>query len=42
MGAAPQVPYRPTPERGQHTGEVLAEFGYSVAEIDDLMERGVV
>ncbi len=42
MGAAPDVPYRATPERGQHTGEVLAEFGYSVSEIDDLMERGVI
>ena len=42
MGAAPEVTYRATPERGQHTGEVLAEFGYSVGEIDDLRERGVI
>ena len=42
MGGAPEVTYRATPERGQHTGEVLAEFGYSIGEIDDLMERGVI
>jgi len=42
MGAAPEVTYRATPTRGQHTGEVLAEFGYDVSEIEDLIERGVV
>jgi formyl-CoA transferase len=42
MGAAPEVTYRATPTRGQHTGEVLAEFGYDVGEIEDLIERGVV
>ena len=42
MGAAPEVTYRATPKRGQHTGEVLAEFGYDVGEIEDLIKRGVV
>jgi len=42
MGAAPEVTYRATPRRGQHTGEVLAEFGYDVGEIEDLIERGIV
>ena len=33
---------RPTPERGEHTAEVLAEFGFSAAEIDALREGKVV
>ncbi|ORE95284.1 acyl-CoA transferase/carnitine dehydratase [Stappia sp. 22II-S9-Z10] len=33
---------RPPPVRGEHTGEILAEFGYSAAEIDDLAARGIV
>jgi len=43
MSAAPQPPaMRPTPELGQHTGEVLASLGYSEAAIADLGARGVV
>ncbi len=42
MGGAPQMTYRATPERGQHTGEVLAEFGYSDSEIKDLAQSGVI
>ncbi len=30
------------PEKGQHTREILAEFGYDAAEIDDLQRRGIV
>jgi len=30
------------PDQGVHTGEVLREFGYSAAAIDDLKTRGVV
>ncbi len=30
------------PDQGAHTGEVLREFGYSAAAIDDLKKRGVV
>ncbi len=41
MGGAPEMTYRATPERGQHTSEVLAEFGYSAGEIEDLAESGV-
>ncbi len=41
MGGAPAMTYRATPERGQHTSEVLAEFGYSDSEIDDLANSGV-
>jgi formyl-CoA transferase len=32
----------PAPEKGQHTREVLAEFGYDTAAIADLQARGVV
>ena len=32
----------PAPEKGQHTREVLAEFGYDAAEIEDLAKRGIV
>jgi crotonobetainyl-CoA:carnitine CoA-transferase CaiB-like acyl-CoA transferase len=32
----------PTPEAGDHTGEVLRSVGYSDAEIDALRERGIV
>jgi len=42
MGGAPKMTYRATPERGQHTSEVLAEFGYIDSEIDDLARRGVI
>ena len=39
-GVAP--PRRPTPERGEHTAEVLAEFGVSEAELAALREKGAV
>ena len=42
LGAAPDMTYRATPERGQHTSEVLGEFGYSSGEIEDLAKRGVI
>jgi len=32
----------PTPERGQHTEEVLAEFGFDQEEIADLRKRDVL
>jgi len=41
MGGAPEMTYRATPERGQHTSEILAEFGYSADEIESLAVRGV-
>jgi crotonobetainyl-CoA:carnitine CoA-transferase CaiB-like acyl-CoA transferase len=34
--------YRATPERGQHTNEILAEFGYSPSEIENLAQRGII
>lgn len=33
---------RPTPRRGQHNGEILAEAGFSSAEIDALAECGAL
>jgi len=42
LGAASDMTYRATPERGQHTSEVLGEFGYSSGEIEDLAKRGVI
>ena len=33
---------RPAPALGQHTREVLAEFGYADAEIDELVDSGAV
>jgi crotonobetainyl-CoA:carnitine CoA-transferase CaiB-like acyl-CoA transferase len=32
----------PTPERGEHTDEVLAEFGFSKDEIEALKKAGAV
>ncbi len=34
--------HRPAPELGEHNAEVLGELGFSLAEIDQLRERGVV
>ena len=43
MSAAPQpAAMRPTPELGQHTGEVLESLGYSAKAIADLRARAVV
>ncbi len=34
--------YAPSPDRGEHTDEILAEFGFDAAAIADLNARGVV
>jgi crotonobetainyl-CoA:carnitine CoA-transferase CaiB-like acyl-CoA transferase len=41
MGGAGEMAYRATPEQGQHTAEVLAEFGYSASEIEQLAKAGI-
>ncbi|MGI9333230.1 MAG: CaiB/BaiF CoA transferase family protein [Gammaproteobacteria bacterium] len=42
LSRAPEKQYTATPERGEHTDEVLAEFGFEREEIDDYHTRGVV
>ena len=37
----PATPYRCTAERGEHTDEILGEFGFSADEIGDLRSRDV-
>lgn len=38
----PSGPARPRPDQGEHTAQVLAEVGYSEAEIQKLREMGAV
>jgi len=42
LADTPGPPPRPSPTFGQHSDEILAEHGYSTAEIAALRERGVV
>lgn len=42
LSGASDMPYRATPERGQHTDEVLGEFGYDEADIAQLRTEGVI
>ena len=32
---------RPPPTKGQHTAEILAEYGFEDAEIEDFSARGI-
>jgi len=36
------VPRRRPPQLGEHTDEVLAEYGYDAAQIADLRARNVI
>jgi crotonobetainyl-CoA:carnitine CoA-transferase CaiB-like acyl-CoA transferase len=38
----PGRPHRPPPMLGEHTREILADLGYSEAEVDEYRARGVV
>ena len=42
LSSTPDIDYRPTPERGEHTDIVLAEFGFSAEEIEQLRIAGVI
>ncbi|HYZ31673.1 MAG TPA: CoA transferase, partial [Crenalkalicoccus sp.] len=37
-----EPPRRPTPERGEHTEEVLAEFGVTPEQVAELREAGAI
>ncbi len=41
LSATPGRPRRAAPPLGQHTGEVLREFGFSQGEVEELRMRGV-
>ena len=42
LSGSPDVPYRPSPERGQHTREILLEFGFTESEIEAMKKEDVV
>ncbi len=42
LSQAPDLPYRASPERGEHTDEILREFGFSEGEIAAMKEGNVV
>ena len=42
LAGVPEATYRATPERGQHTREILGEFGFAGDEIDTLEKQGVI
>ena len=42
LSSTPDIDYRPTPERGEHTDIVLAEFGFGPEEIEKLRVAGVI
>jgi len=42
LSAAPNLTYRASPERGEHTEEVLKEFGFSEGEIKEMQKGNIV
>jgi formyl-CoA transferase len=42
LSRAPNEPYTASAERGEHTDEVLGEFGYSAGEISEFRSNGIV
>ncbi|MGE5541779.1 MAG: CoA transferase, partial [Bacillota bacterium] len=42
MSETPLTIDRPAPTLGQHTGEILGEFGFTPTDIEWLVEQGVV
>jgi crotonobetainyl-CoA:carnitine CoA-transferase CaiB-like acyl-CoA transferase len=42
LSNAPDLPYRASPERGEHTDEILSEFGFSEDEIAAMKEENIV
>jgi crotonobetainyl-CoA:carnitine CoA-transferase CaiB-like acyl-CoA transferase len=42
LSGTPNMPYRGSPERGEHTDEILAEFGFTNEEIEAMKRNEVV
>jgi formyl-CoA transferase len=42
LSRTPSQPYAHPPKQGEHTADVLKEFGYRDAEIEDLRKKGIV
>ena len=42
LSRTPSRPYAHPPKQGEHTADVLREFGYREAEIEDLRKKGIV
>jgi crotonobetainyl-CoA:carnitine CoA-transferase CaiB-like acyl-CoA transferase len=42
MSQTPAQIYRPAPQLGQHTEEILADLGFSIEKIKELRDKGVV
>ena len=42
LSNAPDLPYMPSPERGEHTDEILKEFGFSAEEIESMKKGNIV
>jgi len=42
LSNAQNLPYTPSPERGEHTDEILKEFGFSTDEIESMKKGDIV
>ena len=42
MSSAPDLPYKASPDRGEHTDEILTEFGFSEDEIATMKKGNIV
>ena len=42
LSSASDLPYTPSPERGEHTDEILTEFGFSPEEIESMKNGNIV
>ena len=42
LSSALNLPYTPSPERGEHTDEILKEFGFSTDEIESMKKGNII